>query len=209
MVKFIRKTNKKNKLPIKRGFTLIEVIVAMFIFVLIMTSATAIFARIFKSYKEIKNINENVKNAQFAMNLMSKTFRTSSIKYPGSDFSSTDTLVVYDYSQSICIRYRFSGNELRKSTSVAVESDCDDTPSPAFSTAIPITIGTVNGFFSGEVSSGFDSVDTPDTSGNVGKVTIMMNIVSGSGSESKSARLQTTVALRDYDKSNVGIDKNR
>lgn len=212
MGNFNKKINRKRGVLNKRGFTLVEVIVAMFIFVLIMTSATAIFARIFKSYKEVKNINENVKNAQFAMSLMSKTFRTSSIKFPTSnDFDSVKTLIIYDNSQLAtrpCIKYQFIGNELRKSTSVDTsENNCNNTAT--FIAVTPITIGTVDGSFSGEISSGSDINNTPGTTGTVGKITIMMYITSGAGTESKEARLQTTVALRDYDKTNVGIDKDR
>lgn len=194
---------KKNiqKLNNQKGFTLIEVIVAMAIFMIIMGGSAGVFASAFKSYKSAKNVNENLKNAQYAMNLMTKTFRTSSIKHPPSA-NTTATLVVYDYSQSSCIRYRFSGGDLLRSNASVTEVNC--VSGAAFGTETTMTSGTVLGAFNSIPSEGDD---TNNTSTTVGKVTVMMHITSGSGSSSaSSARIQSTSSLRDYTVSNVGID---
>ncbi|HBI17469.1 MAG: hypothetical protein UR60_C0038G0006 [Candidatus Moranbacteria bacterium GW2011_GWF2_34_56] len=193
--------NKKPKVFNRQGFTLAEVIVSIGIFTIIMAGSAGAFANAFKSYKGAKNINENLKNAQYAMNLMSKTFRTSSIKY-----STSTVVVVYDYSQATaCIRYVFTGTTLTKASSSAPESNCSNSPSPAFSAAIPMTSGSVTGEFNAISSAGDDS---GPSSTRVGVITVVMNITNSGGGNSSSARIQSTSSLRDYTVSNVGIDPN-
>lgn len=193
--------NKKTKFINRRAFTLVEVIVAMGIFVLIMAGSSGAFAMAFKSYRSAKNVNENLKNAQYAMNLMSKTFRTSTVRY-----STASDLIVYDYSQGTtnpgyCMRYRFISNELRKSSANTTLAGC--IVGASFSTALPMTTGVVTGAF--DVVSSVGNAATHEST-TVGKVTVMMNISNGTGSNLTSARIQSTSSLRDYTISNVGID---
>jgi len=193
------KNNKK--LNNKKGFTLVEVIVAMGIFVLIMAGSSEVFTMAFKSYRSAKNINDNLKNSQYAMNLMTKTFRTSTVKY-----STATDLIVYDYSQGTtnpgyCIRYRFTSGALMKSSANTTLAGCIN--STTFSTALPMTTGTVEGSFDAVASVGNASTHESTT---VGKVTVMMNITNGIGTNSNRVRIQSTSSLRDYTVSNVGID---
>lgn len=199
MNKFNKKlNNQKNALSKKRAFTLAEVIVSIGIFVIIMGGAAGAFASAFKSYKGAKNVSENLKNAQYAMNLMTKTFRTSSIKY-----SSSSLVIVYDYSQLSCIRYRFSGSELRKATAAVSESACVN--GVAFANDASMTSGTVTGVFNAVSSAGDDA---GPSSTRVGIITVTMNIRNSGGGSSSSAQIQSTSSLRDYTVSNVGIDPN-
>lgn len=195
------KNNKK--LNSQKAFTLIEVVIAMGIFAIVAVGSAGAFANAFKSYKAAKNVNQNLENAQHAMSLMTKTFRTSSI----IDNSSTRKLEVCDYSQSQCFQYEFTGGTLTQ-----------DTAEPSFDTNGICTCGSFTGsptkMTMGDVSGFFDSVksegdEEEKTSTKVGKVTVMMDITSGgSGMGSSSARLQSTVSLRDYQTSNIGIDPN-
>lgn len=183
----------------KRGFTLVEVIVAIGMFVIIISASSGIFARLFKSYKGAKNVSENMKNAQFAMNLMSKTFRTSSVKY-----ETANVLVVYDYSQSACIRYIFNGTALTKATAAVTESNCVSTA--VFSAPTVMTSGVVTGSFYARDSKGNDGDNSSD---RVGLVTVNMRISNGGSVDTgSSTRIQSTSSLRDYTVSNVGIDPN-
>lgn len=190
------KDNKK--LNSKKGFTLVEVIVAMGVFVIIMGGSAGVFASAFKSYRGAKNTNESLKDAQYAMNLMSKTFRTSSVKH-----ATDDTVIVYDYSQSVCVRYQFSASALRKSTAGVTEPNCNN--SASFAAAVPMTIGTVTGVFSASDSDGDDG---SVTSVRVGRVTVTMEVTNSAGTNPSSARIQSTSSLRDYKVSNIGIDTN-
>lgn len=190
------------KINNKKGFTLVEVVVAIGMFVIIIAASSGIFARLFKSYRGAKNVNENMKNAQFALNLMSKTFRTSSVKYYIA--GGGNAIIVYDYSQSSCIRYVFNGTALTKATAAVTESNCVNGAS--FSAATVMTSGAVTGSFYARDSRGNDS---DNSSTRVGLVTVNMRITSGGAVDTgSSARIQSTSSLRDYTVSNVGIDPN-
>lgn len=201
------------KINRKKGFTLIEVVVAMGIFTIIMGGSAGAFANAFKSYKGAKNINENLKNAQYAMNLMAKTFRTSSIASANS--STATQIVIYDHSRpsNKCIRYSFSGNSLYESKiNVAAPTidqgitNCENVTPATFNSSEGImTTGTVTGLFNVTNSAG---VDSGPSSTRVGNVTVMMNITNSGGGNSSSARIQSTSSLRDYTVSNLGIDPN-
>lgn len=200
MYKFSKKlNNKKNKVVIKRGFTLVEVIVSLGIFVIIIGGSSGAFIGAFKSYKGAKNTNESLKDSQYAMNLMSKTFRTSSVKY-----SSSSTVIVYDHSQLLCIRYRFYGGALMKTGLAAGSPESNCSNGASFPAEVPMTIGTVSdGVFNVVASSGND---ISGASTEVGKITVSMKVTNSLGSSPSSSRIQSTSSLRDYSLSNVGID---
>jgi len=191
--------NKKNS----KGFTLIEVVVAMSIFVIVMSAVSGAFASAFKAYGKAREVGESLKNAQYALNLMSKTFRTSSVESPAGENQTDDEIVVFDYSQSACIKYKLSSNKkvYKLSETVTNESDCND--STSFSDNYPIVENVEElKFFStdsdGDASSG--------ESTRVGKVTVMMVISNGTASSPTKVRIQSTSSLRDYSKSNIGLD---
>lgn len=213
----MRKNNKKLNngkiiLTSRRAFTLVEVLVAMGIFVIVMAGSAGVFASAFKSYKGAKNVNENVKNAQYAMNLMAKIFRTSSVNSPAGINQPGTTVIVYDYSQGVgvnpglCIRFRFSAGVLDKATANTTYNGC--TGGTSFTNTTTMTTGVVGGRFQSTDSVGDGGTGT-GASTIVGRVTVTMDITSGAGSsEASSARLQTTSSLRDYEISNVGMDPN-
>ncbi len=172
----------------KKGFTFIEVIIATFIFVVIMTALVAVFGSALKSYKSGKAIQKDLEGAQQAMNIMAKTLRTSKI------VSSTATAItVFDYSQDDteesgpnkeCIKYEFSGNSLRSgSASVADESAC------AVASTADMTTGTVTGNF----------YVVPSDDDTAGKVMISAKVCPENGCAGNprdEAKIQSTVSLR-------------
>lgn len=118
---------KKNKSKINKkffkGFTLVETLVAVFVFSLAITMLAGTFSSFLKNYAEAKKAKKNVENAQYAMNLMAKTIRTSFIDSVSAGFLNLDSasgtykpLDVYDYSQGKCIRYRISNHILQSAT---------------------------------------------------------------------------------------------
>ncbi|MEA3323384.1 MAG: prepilin-type N-terminal cleavage/methylation domain-containing protein, partial [Patescibacteria group bacterium] len=122
---------KKKDTKNKKGFTLIEVIVSIFIFAIMMTSISGIFARQISSYKQTRIMANDLENAQFALNYVAKTLRTSSIIGYGigngytnlmdeiesgpnntDDFFSKKldpnaSLIIYDFSQEACVKFTF------------------------------------------------------------------------------------------------------
>ncbi len=125
---------KKKFFKKRKGFTLIEMMISIFIFAIIMTSVASIFAKQVSVYKKARIIESDLENAQFALNYVSKTLRTSSvIGYADkggaasvdlvSDVFRQDAnddndfylvkmpvnrgLLVYDFSQEACVIFTF------------------------------------------------------------------------------------------------------
>lgn len=187
----------------KKGFTLVEVVVALGIFSMLSLAIAATFGTIFKAYKDTQAFGENVKNAQFAMNLISKTLRTSTIV---SGSGAGGSIIVFDYSRETsgnCIRYVFSGDSLYQA--IVGESDSASCNSGSFDGASNVSMipdSKVSGRFVAKETFGLDLTKAKNSPGEIGKVTMALEIER----RKKKANLQTSVSLRDYSQSNVGID---
>lgn len=168
------------------GFTLIEVLVSMFIFSIMMVTVSQVFASSFSGYRSTRAIQRDIDNAQYSLNVLAKELRTSSVVNPASGTLVNSSFVqFYDHSQGKCFRYRISGGNLQvASADVADVATCGSTSLVSFSN---ITTGVINGSFRVTPSTG--------TPAHVGKVTISLDISEGS---SHHARIQTTVSLRDF-----------
>lgn len=171
------------------GFTFLEVIIAVAIFAIIMVAVSGIFGKSFKSYRGTQAIQKDMENAQFALNLMAKTVRTSKIIVP----SVTNTVLairIYDYSQlsNKCIEYKFENNKLKSGASNIADADemlCTSTTSIVLS---DMTTETITGSFS----------VVPSSPTVIGRVTISAEVCPPggcSGAEKDRARVQTTVSL--------------
>lgn len=174
--------NTRKKL---KGFTLIEVLVSLFVFTIVMTAASGIFASSFSGYRYSKNIQRDVENAQFIMSILAKELRTSTVVSPTGITNSSSAVQFYDHSQGRCFNYRINGGAIQVASNNAIDAgDCSGmSPSP-FTT---ISTGTVSG--------SFYIVTSRDIPKRVGRMTLTLNIREGS---THSADIQTTVSLRDF-----------
>jgi prepilin-type N-terminal cleavage/methylation domain-containing protein len=177
----------------KKGFTLLEMIISVFIFVLVMLSVVNIFIKIFGAYNATRNIQKDLENAQYAMNSMGKFLRESSIVTACTTPPCNNWTIfrIFDYSQGRCIEYSYSGNALKmRSSSIPTSASvCTNYPFTLAESYLNITSGHISKL----VFSVIPSVGSPPTS--YGKVTISLEISATSSSTDK-ARMQTTVALR-------------
>lgn len=179
-----------------KGFTLIEVMVSLVVFLIIMTALSQTFISSFSGYKNVRAVQRDVENVQFALNLMAKELRTSTVVFPSSgSLVPSQSVKFYDYSQKICFEYKIvSGNQL----TVAKKADPtpNDPPDPSadcsssgFGGAVPIAkAGILTGQF----------IVTPSKKTvpkSVGKVTVSLQISEG---PNHTAHIQTTSSLRDY-----------
>ncbi len=181
--------NRKVQQNNKKAFTLTEVIVAMFIFVLIVSGSTVAFGKMFKAYKENKALQQNLDNAQYSLNLMAKSIRTSSVVDISVD---GQRLVIFDYSQMNCIKYEFIDNKLTKNVNGATGiSSCE---------TVPFDAGNDEEIVTGNVSGKF--IANKSDSNNVGLVTIVLSMQNGSS----TANIQTSVSLRDYNISGISLN---
>lgn len=186
----------------KKGFSLLEIIVAVFIFSLFMTSMSVVFSRFYLGYKKTKYVQKNLENAQAAINSMAKTMRTSSLTggplIPGSPFTSY-SLRIFDYSQLKCIEYEFLNfpdfNLRYRETNTGSLSDCGSYIG-IWAIDSDIISGGVSGSFY-VLPSIMDSVDPDDN--QAGRVMISTSVCSNSDCSNSSmdkAKIQTTVSLR-------------
>lgn len=187
---------KKNKILTNKhkGFTLVEVMVAMFIFVLMMVAITEIFVSFIRLNRHTRAVQQDLEDAEYAMNIIAKTLRTSSIV----DVSGgKDSIEVFDYSQSKCIGYDFSGGNLRVRTanpSTANDPTTCDAPLGGASYQNMTNNGNILVSESGFVRK----VETNLVSGlgTVGSVTMVVTVQEANSTD--KARVQTSVSLHDY-----------
>ncbi len=92
----------------KKGFTLVETLIAIFVFSLVTVMISGVFASFLKNYAESRKTLHDVEDGQFAMNLIAKTLRTSDVKV-----ESASVLKVYDFSQAKCLKYSFAGSKIQ------------------------------------------------------------------------------------------------
>ena len=96
----------------RKGFTLVETLIAVFLFSLVSVMVSGIFGNFLKNYAESKKMQQNIEATQFAMNLMAKTIRTSDVRKIDEN-----NLGCFDYAQLKCIKYSLVSNKLQVYTS--------------------------------------------------------------------------------------------
>jgi len=116
---FLLQQNKTTK----KGFSLVEMLVSIFIFSILMALIGGTFAGFYKNYSRQKKTQKDIENAQYVLNSITKRLRTSAIISPSNktNFSLSDSnfLDTYDYSLGQCIRYSLENNIMKYSISVA------------------------------------------------------------------------------------------
>jgi prepilin-type N-terminal cleavage/methylation domain-containing protein len=185
----MKKTNNK------KGFTLIEVIIATFIFALIMVAVAMTFSSLFGGYKGAKSIQKNLENAQYGMSLMARSLRTSSVVVPNA--ARTVTLIkFYNYSERRCVGYRFLNNAMQ----IAFVADPGDSAPDKKVWCSGASLGSYSNVTTANINS-MSFYVVPSSSSVVGKVTISMEVcaTTACGSKDDKARIQSTVSLRDYE----------
>ncbi len=228
----------------RKGFTLIELMVSIFIFLIIMTAIVAIFARQIQAYRHARVSQGDLENAQFAMNYMAKTLRTAtvlgrnnedlrdpaqfeSVQGDADDFSllridGSNKLVLYDFSQELCMRFYFATGEGRteskyEDSALWVESmatigydqieECSEDatyqPSSGDYKLERLTSGYVEGIFWVAPTRYMELLGSKQTD-TVGRVTISMSVLPPSTNilyeerKDQPIYIQTSVSLRDY-----------
>ncbi len=183
----------------RKGFTLVEAVISLFVFMLIMLSLSSTFVKSFTGYKNTRAVQKDAENAQFALNLMAKELRTSTIVSSGGS-QPQQSVMFYDYSQKTCIEYRIASvsKQLEKRSKPVTLADplnpsSDDCNAVFTATSfLPIVkteIGSVTGNFQFTLSE-----KIAGGSGAVGKITVSLQITEGT----QKANVQTTSSLRDY-----------
>lgn len=179
----------KQKNKTKKGFSLLETLIAILVFSLAMVMLVGVFSNFLKNYAKVKKTQKNIENAQYTMNLMAKTIRTSEIASSiGPDvWDAATNLDLFNYSQGKCIRYSYNGSAIQVQTNTggtpATLADCDfnSLTSPA---------NLVTNITGASISA------TPTINGGAspvyGRVTISLKVQDGAS----EIPIQMTVSLR-------------
>lgn len=178
----------KNKNLIKQnknypGFSLLEMMISMFIFVLTIITAVSIFSNVSFTRKNSREIQRNMEDARTALDLMAKNMRMSIGLVDDGD----QRIYMFNTSQNSCVSYMFSGGRLQMSQVFPTSSLSEDQK------CLPANVSYVNyqDIIQSNVSGSFiiipTSITTPKT---VGKATIVLAI--------DGVNIQTSVSFRDY-----------
>lgn len=172
---------------------MIEALIAIFIFALAMVMVSGTFSGFMKTYANEKRMQRNFEDAQYAMNLMAKSIRTSSVK--GVDPTDPTKIDIFNYSQNKCIEYSWVGESLNMAyTNDTNPGSLDGCHFDNLASSSPlISKGVDKAYFS-------DTPSLPGSSGTqglVGKVTIALNMKQ-TGQNSSVVPIQMSVSLRDY-----------
>jgi prepilin-type N-terminal cleavage/methylation domain-containing protein len=168
-----------------KGFSLMELIIAMFIFVLMITVAVSVFANVVKTRKDTRSLQKNLEAGRTAIELMAKNIRMSSGL---TTFNASHGIRMFNNSQDRCIVYNFTGGDLKTGLGPIGNTNCG-----GVSAGNDVIDGGVSGSFvvvPTDIGSGFGDSDQ-----DIGRATININIGSGFSQE----HLQTTVSFRDYE----------
>ncbi|MFA5994028.1 MAG: prepilin-type N-terminal cleavage/methylation domain-containing protein [Parcubacteria group bacterium] len=195
--------NKKKKVVVHQGFSLIEMLVAMLIFVIMTLVIMGTFFDMIKSRARVRAIQQDVEDARYGMELMVKTLRMSSVF---SANGSQNSIIFYDYSRKGCFQYRKDSTPGSKSILVDIGADPTKVTDPLDQSVSVVNCGSNwDSSKTGKLVNGtadelyFDvKKSVKDTS--LGHVTIAMRICDkGDCMDSNdSATIQSSVSLRDY-----------
>lgn len=177
-----------------QGYTLLEIVSALAAFTLIMLGITQTLGQGIASYRETKKTQINLETAQFALNLIAKELRTSSV-VDSSITAITSTIEFYDYSQSRCIQYVLDEGtgQITRRSAVYASADPDQNRTDC---ANHVFGGASQVLFAGLLDQSGSIITslpaTPDP--RVGRITFVLTI----GTNANATTLQTSLSFRDY-----------
>ncbi len=203
----------------RKGVSLIEILVTMFIFTLIMTSSIAAFSTFFKTRKTTREIQRGLEESRAALETMAKNIRMSSklaaFNADGSAMICSPVtgcectrIIMFNNTQKQCIVYEFSGSPDYKLRGKFVtpatigtppKEDPDScvsrvallAPAPLVDDDNIINEGTVTGSFYVFPTTPVVSIDD----GKIGRAAMKIDVISGS----VTSHIQTTVSFRDFE----------
>ncbi len=203
----------KNKIPnikyqapnTRTGFTLVELLVAIFIFFLITVGIVSVFVSSTMSYGKNKAIKDVKENAEFAMFSIAKDMRMGKVEYYYTNIGVGSTapldgnlvkniVILKNRGGTVCYKIIDSDSDSNLDTLSVCNSNCSSSCS-----GLVNLVGTNMSFAD---TSGFYSLptDTANATKRRGWVEINLNIKMASGQEMSADQInvQTIVSSRDY-----------
>lgn len=176
----------------KRAFSLLEIVVSLAAFSIIMVGTMLILGRGTQSYRNVKEMQNNLESVQFALNIFGKELRTSSV-VSSSSGAATSWIKFFDYSQGRCVQYQ--ADETTGTFSKRSHAFNDANPNTNRSSCLGYAFAEAYEPLLTGLSAQALFVDqsTPMPNPHVGRVTISLTVGTTS-----AATAQTTVSLRDF-----------
>ena len=172
------------KAKTKKGFSLLEAIVAIAIFSIAATMLAKSFSNLLKASIEAKRIQRSTESAQYAVGLMAKVIRNGTLDPGFFNTGSQDTILVFDNSIAACVVFKFQNGVLKMST----------VSGPTFTDINKCTSNPgVNTFHDLTRVGDIEQVYFVENAGTLTVQKIGIILVVGGGD---AARVQTTVSLR-------------
>lgn len=189
-----KKYFKNKKFRNFKGFTLLEMIIAVSIFALVMSATVHIFSRLVVAKVEFDSVRVSHERAQAAIDSIVKSVRSGVVMVPGGSSSKFYKIIFYDYFQNACVKYHFdtSNEELKHASKDLPLEDKDDCSDSYFSQA-PVASEEV--ITAGSVIGNFAYTKANDES-EVGLVRVVMEVGDSSTSTAKPTQMQMTISVR-------------
>lgn len=173
----------------RRGFSLLEVIIAIFIFSLIMVASVSVFVSAFHARIAARKSQKGLEEARTAMETIAKNIRMSTkvVNYGG-----TNTIRMFNLSQGKCIAYAEDSGVLKGDI-------YDPDPShPVGDALYPVCDdpGTLDNILLSSEADVTFMVTPTITAGSqvVGRATVLIKLTTGTITD----HIQTTTSFRDY-----------
>ncbi len=182
------------------GYTFLEVVVSTAIFLTMTAAISKSFVSGFSAYRGIRAVQRDIETAQFSMNTLAKSLRTSSVVAMGLGANPIWRKVVfYDYSQQRCFDYAIDSGALEaRFATVATIVASTGISDPRTACANYSFSETYSVLTSGYVTGKFYVVQSSNGAPKVsGRVVISLTVKDSSAGTTQSL-LQTSVSLRDY-----------
>lgn len=189
------KNIKHKKYP---AFSFLEVVISIFIFSLVILTATAIFSKVILARKSAKQIQNDVDTAKIVVDMVAKNIQMSSgLTCSDGTNNSCSEIYFFSNSQKVCMKYRFDSFFIKVLASAQAEPG--DPSDPAYPNCNPMTSEPYSGLVA-VTPAGMDTTgkfiitptDKTSSPKVIGKGTILL-IIDG------KYNLQTTVSFREYD----------
>jgi prepilin-type N-terminal cleavage/methylation domain-containing protein len=187
-----KKYLKHKTLRTHKGFTLLEMLIAISIFALVMSSTVHIFSRLVVAKVEFDSVRVSHERAQSAIDSIVKSVRSGVVMVPDISEANSDDIIFYDYFQSACIRYAFDNDGSKEITRYSKDLPLEDKENcnAGYFSGVSgevITAGSVTGNF---------AYTKANDDSEVGLVRVVMEVEDPNGQESNPTRMQMTISVR-------------
>ncbi|HBI33893.1 MAG TPA: hypothetical protein DEA43_02670 [Candidatus Moranbacteria bacterium] len=166
----------------KKGFSLVETLIALLVFSFIIVMLMGSFSSLLKNYANVKKTQRGMESAQYVINMMAKTIRSSVFPSTPTSYTGATQITMFDNSRSLCVVYKYEAGILQVASGGAGTDivTCIASPPTSFT-----SLTAPN-----ELSS-FSFSGVPTIGAAFGKISITADAYGGN-----AAKIQTTVSLR-------------